>query len=499
MSILKNILLKFRNNKLGKISNGKHEEKGVEQALQENFKFLKTVIDTIPNPIFYKDYYGTYKHCNTAFLEYLGLKYEEIVGKGVYDIYPQELAEIYYRADNELIESKNEQIYEAKFLYKDGSLRDVIFNKAAITDDGGKVTGLVGVIVDITERKLAEKNIQRLLKMKEAALVVNQAIIGTNNINELFNLVLEKVSEVIENAKFSCVLVLDEDENLKVAACKGYDREKAKKYSLKLKNTFLWIKTQGKLDNAIVINDIQKIVKGCFPNILENENGFKVQSSISAPIIVDGKLFGFINVDSSSNHVFDEYDLDMMEYLRNQIAILISKHKLYKETIYLSRYDKLTNIYNRSYFEELFDRYIAEAITDKREFLLALFDLNRLKFVNDNYGHLAGDKLIQAFSSNLNSLIGCKDYFARFGGDEFIAVFSTKEFKKIDKMVENLINNFKCNPIIFEQNSIICEFSYGIARFPQDSKDYNQLVKVADERMYRYKKRIKNTQKDYSS
>lgn len=496
MSILKNILLKFRNNRFGKISKRKCAEKKVEEALQENLKFLQTVINTIPNPIFYKDYYGIYKHCNTAFLEYLGLKYKDVIGKGVYDIYPKELADIYYKADNELMQSKDKQIYEAKFIYKDGSLRDVIFNKAAIRDKEDRVTGLVGVIVDITERKLAGKNIQRLLKMKDAAIVVNQAIIGTNNINELFNLVLEKVSKVIENAKFSCVLVLDEDENLKVAACRGYDREKAKKYSLKLKDTFLWIKTQGRLDNAIIINDIQKILKDRFPNILENESGVEIQSSISAPIIVDGELFGFVNVDSSSSYVFDEYDLDMMEYLRNQIAILISKHKLYKETIYLSRYDKLTNVYNRSYFEELFDRYIKEAITDKKEFLLVLFDLNRLKFVNDNYGHLAGDKLIQVFSSNLSSLIGYNDYFARFGGDEFIAVFSTNESQKIAKMFEDLIRDFKSNPIIFEQNSIVCEFSYGIAKFPHDGKNYDQLVKVADERMYSYKKRIKNSQKN---
>lgn len=343
------------------------------------------------------------------------------------------------------------------------------------------------------------KFLQRLLKMRDAAIVVNQAIIGTNNINELFNLVLEKISEVIENAEFACILVLSKDKNLSVAACKGYDEEKSKSYSLKLKDTFLWLETQGKINNAIIINDIQKTLKDRFPNILENNSGAKIQSSISAPIIVDGELFGFVNVDSSNNYAFDKYDLDMMEYLRNQIAILISKHKLYKETIYLSRYDKLTNVYNRSYFEELFDKYIKYAITDKKEFLLVLFDLNGLKFVNDNYGHLAGDKLIQAFSSSLNRLIGANDYFARFGGDEFIAVFSTNESEKIAKMFEDLIRDFKNNPIIFEQNNIICEFSYGIAEFPYDGKNYDQLVKTADERMYRYKKNIKNIQKIHES
>jgi diguanylate cyclase (GGDEF)-like protein/PAS domain S-box-containing protein len=470
-------------------------DKKVEEALQENLKFLQTVINTIPNPIFYKDSDGIYKHCNTAFLEYLDKEYEEVIGKGVHDIYPKELADIYYRADNELMNNKGKQIYEAKFMYKNHSLRDVIFNKATIKDKNDGASGLVGVIMDITERKLAAKNIERLLKMKDAAIAINQAIIATNNINELFNLVLDKISQVIDNAEFSCVLVLNEDKNLSVAACKGYDEEKSKSYFLNLKDTFLWIKTKGKLDNAIIINDIQEMLKDRFPNILENYRGAKIESSISAPIVVDGEVYGFVNVDSSSNHSFDEYDLDMMGYLSNQIAILISNHRLYKEIIYLSRYDKLTNVYNRSYFEELFGSYIKDAIINKKEFLLVLFDLNRLKFVNDNYGHLAGDKLIRVFSNSLSDLIGSEDYFARFGGDEFIAIFSTDEWEKTGKMFEDLIRDFRNNPIIFEQNNIICEFSYGIAKFPYDGKNYDQLVKIADERMYSYKKTIKNIQK----
>ena len=137
-----------------------------------------------------------------------------------------------------------------------------------------------------------------------------------------------------------------------------------------------------------------------------------------------------------------------MEYLRNQIAIVISKHKLYEETIYLSRFDNLTNVYNRSYFEELCEKHMEEAIRKNQEFYLVLYDLNGLKLVNDTYGHLAGDKLIQAFSSKMNDFTGPKNIFARFGGDEFIAIFT-------DVDLEWLNNGFHQNVRV-----LICQSYY---------------------------------------
>lgn len=467
------------------------EWKTIESNMKENLGLVQSIMDSIPIPIYHKDLKGLYKHCNIAFCEYLGIKYEDIVGKTSYDINPKELADIYYEADTKLMRNKCKQTYEAKIKYNDGSLHDVIFNKAAILDQQGKTKGLVGVIVDITKRKTADKRIQRLLKLKEVSLEINQAIIGINNINELFNLILEKISQVIESAELGCVLLLDKDETLKVAACKGYDRVKAREYCLNLRETFYWNHTKGNLQQAVIINDIQSLINNEFPSILENEETVKVQSSISSPIIVEGKLYGLVNIDSGFNNAYDELDLEMMEYLRNQIAIVISKHRLYEETIYLSRYDKLTNVYNRSYFEELYEKHMKEAINNNQEFYLVLFDLNGLKFVNDNYGHLAGDKLIQAFSSKMHNFAGSKNIFARFGGDEFIAIFSDVNLEELNNAFHHEIEYFKNNPISFEGNHINCGFSYGIAKFPQDSNTYNGLVRVADERMYDFKKKIK--------
>ena len=132
------------------------ERKIAEEALQEQLHLLQQLIDAIPNPIFYKDAVGYYLGCNTAFESYTGLNREEILRKTVFQLFPPDLAEIYHRADEELIRAQGKQIYEASVEHSDGTRHEVIFNKATFFDTEGRLAGLVGVILDISERKRAE-------------------------------------------------------------------------------------------------------------------------------------------------------------------------------------------------------------------------------------------------------------------------------------------------------------------------------------------------------
>ncbi|MCY6355675.1 sensor domain-containing diguanylate cyclase [Clostridium sp. ZS2-4] len=469
------------------------EWKNAEIALQENLEFLQTLMDTIPNPIFYKDEKGVYKYTNIAHAEYVGLRQEEIIGKTVYEISSKQLADIYHKADIELMKNKGKQVYEAKVRYNDGLLHDAMFTKTVFTNKENEVKGIVGVILDITERKIIEERIDRLSKVKDAMLELNQSITGIKSINELFQLIIEKINQLMGNDNLICILLLDEEENLKIAASRGYDNEKAKEYTIKLKETFAWIKTKGKIEKAIIINDVQEILKKQLPRILENKQDITIQSSISTPIIIEEQLYGFINIDSEQNYIYDEKDLEIMEYMRKQIEISISKHRLYEETVYLSRYDKLTNVYNRRYFEELIYEYIYKSRINSEEFFFVVFDLNGLKVVNDTYGHLVGDEFIKTFTSSLSKYIGDLDILARLGGDEFVGVFFNRDLKTLIERFEELIIHFQDNLITFEENKFICSYSYGIASFPKDGEQYDKLMKIADERMYKYKQKIKNS------
>lgn len=129
-------------------------------SLQAQLKFLQTLIDTIPNPVFYKDRAGRYLGCNRTFETEIGIKRDEIVGKSVYDLAPLDLARVYAVKDEELFANPGVQTYESQVQSPRGSLHDVMYYKATYTDDDGQVAGLVGVMLDITEQKRVEATLR---------------------------------------------------------------------------------------------------------------------------------------------------------------------------------------------------------------------------------------------------------------------------------------------------------------------------------------------------
>ena len=124
---------------------------------QAQFHFLQALVDSIPSPIFYKDKAGRYLGCNKAYQTYVGLTQEELVGKTVHELWPKKLADKYRQMDMDLFAKGGTQLYEAAVRFADGTMHDVVFNKAIFNDNEGSLGGLVGVILDITERKAAEE------------------------------------------------------------------------------------------------------------------------------------------------------------------------------------------------------------------------------------------------------------------------------------------------------------------------------------------------------
>jgi len=138
--------------------------------LEKQLNFLQQLTDAIPNPIFYKDTWGVYQGCNTAFESFIGLTKEKIVGKTVYELFPKDLADIYYKADKSLFQNLGVQVYEAEIIHANSDRRNAMFNKAVYLDTKGHLAGLVGVILDITEHKKAEEELRRAKDDAESAM-----------------------------------------------------------------------------------------------------------------------------------------------------------------------------------------------------------------------------------------------------------------------------------------------------------------------------------------
>lgn len=123
---------------------------------------LQSVLDALPMPVFFKDRAGIYRGCNGAFATIFDLTPVDVVGKTVFDVAPPDLAQIYYDADEALMSAGASQTYESQVQAKDGQRVDVIFTKTVLRDAQGNVSGLVGTMMDITERKLMERQLAEL-------------------------------------------------------------------------------------------------------------------------------------------------------------------------------------------------------------------------------------------------------------------------------------------------------------------------------------------------
>lgn len=133
-----------------------------KRQLEQNEATLRGLIEAIPSPFFFKNTKGVYLNCNQAFCNLLGLECEQIIGKTVFDLVPEDLAKRYHQADLELMEQGHHQNYETQIVCADGSRRDILFNKATLKNLSGEMMGLVGIMTDISEVKQAQSESQRL-------------------------------------------------------------------------------------------------------------------------------------------------------------------------------------------------------------------------------------------------------------------------------------------------------------------------------------------------
>lgn len=157
------------------------ERKQAEKVIAEKEIFLTSLLNAIPIPVFYKDREGIYQGFNEAYEAFMGKNRDQLIGKSVFDISPKELAPIYYAKDKELLDSGGIQHYESKVKIDTDKMRDVIFDKSVYTDNKGKVIGLIGTVLDITERKRMEKALKQSEKrFRDMADLLPGAIVETD-------------------------------------------------------------------------------------------------------------------------------------------------------------------------------------------------------------------------------------------------------------------------------------------------------------------------------
>jgi len=157
------------------------QRKAMEQDWIEQLQFFQTVLETIPNPVYYKGADGRYLGCNQAFGNYIGFPKEELFGKTLRDIAPPDYIQPHADVDLAILREKTSRTYEAEVLATDGSRRTVIESKAPFFDIEGRVAGIVGTMLDITDRKRSElekANLEIQLRQAQKLEAIGQLAAG---------------------------------------------------------------------------------------------------------------------------------------------------------------------------------------------------------------------------------------------------------------------------------------------------------------------------------
>jgi diguanylate cyclase (GGDEF)-like protein len=165
----------------------------------------------------------------------------------------------------------------------------------------------------------------------------------------------------------------------------------------------------------------------------------------------------------------------------------------YHEEIYrMTIVDGLTQIHNKRYLIEALEREITRARRHQRDLAILLFDIDHFKRINDVHGHLAGDFVLKELARIVQSRIRRDEVFARYGGEEFAIILPETSLGGAVALAETLRTKVAEHLFVFQADSIKVTISLGTALLHESDRSPNDLIKRADEKLYKAKNAGRN-------
>jgi diguanylate cyclase (GGDEF)-like protein len=158
----------------------------------------------------------------------------------------------------------------------------------------------------------------------------------------------------------------------------------------------------------------------------------------------------------------------------------------YDKVRFFADRDNFTGLFNRTYMMKVLSQGLHKASVQRQSFSVLIVDVNQLKWVNDSFGHLAGDELIRRVSIVLGTLTTHGGIAGRLGGDEFLVIYPLFERVTAETIVASI--QYELNHISLDRaRGHVPSVSVGIASYPEDGNTPHMLLKAADDRMYQHK------------
>lgn len=216
---------------------------------------------------------------------------------------------------------------------------------------------------------------------------------------------------------------------------------------------------------------------------------------VTVPLKTRNRTLGAILVDNIfSGNAISKDNIRILNMFADHAALAIENSRLYEKTIHLSRTDWLTGLWNTRHFSDVLEEKIKATSEANMSLGLMMADMDNFKRFNDTLGHQEGDHAIRRVADILRRFSRKSDFVCRYGGEEFCVIMSKTGKNEAEIISERLRseieNSFKHDDSIPERLKLT--ISIGLAIYPTDSADKNELIRKADIALYTAKRLGKN-------
>ncbi|MFC1986634.1 diguanylate cyclase, partial [Chloroflexota bacterium] len=206
-----------------------------------------------------------------------------------------------------------------------------------------------------------------------------------------------------------------------------------------------------------------------------------VRSIVYLPLVVEDKAIGSLIVASRHPNAYSQRHLNLLQQLASQITMPVENSRLYAEVEEKTRTDELTGLLNRRSLDEVMASEIDRNSRYGGVFSLIILDLDSFKTFNDNYGHLAGDKLLRQVGSVIRNSVRSADRAFRYGGDEFAILLPNTSIDAANQVAERIRKQLASKAIA---GYVPVTASLGLADWPTNGRGANEIIAAADAALY---------------
>ena len=253
------------------------------------------------------------------------------------------------------------------------------------------------------------------------------------------------------------------------------------------------IKTQ----KTLYIPDILDPINEKYKNIWNRLNKKEGRTYLGIPLKLRGRAIGVISIQSLKMDAFDPYNIRLFETIATQASAPLENARLFERMEKLAITDGLTGLFNQRYFSEMAEKEISRAVRYQKPLSIIMIDLDHFKQVNDQFGHLMGDQMLQLITRNCTRILRNVDIISRYGGEEFTVMLPETDLKEGLAVAERLREAIASSQVVSSEGVVKVTGSLGVATLGICPPDIKQLIDCADKALYEAKKAGRNQVKTF--